>query len=552
MNVKFSFLAIVFAGFSVHAAPLSPADRDSIEQQQRGRLQQEQLQREDLERGQPLSAPVQKPAELNDAHCFTVSTITVSGAGHLPARKKDALTAPFIGKCLGIKNITQLVQEISDEYIRKGYITSRAYLPEQDLSQGQLNIRVMEGKLQDIQLDHRNDRMLAMAFPGLKGKILNLRDIEQGMEQINRLRQNPVQIEILPAEQPGFSVVNLTATPEFPITAGAGFDNSGQKSTGTGQMNGSLTASNVLGLADQWLVSGARSSDFSSSHDARSVQAGMSVPYGYWLLNYSYSYSDYLSTVSSRGFGWRSSGDSQTHRVNLSRVLFRNSDIKTGVSLGISNNMARNYLNDAPLASSSRKLSNVNVGINHSQKVFGGLSTLNPTFSRGVPWLGAENDQHKPADAPKAEFSKWSVSGSFYRPVSQKITFLSSAYGQWTGDRLYGSERLTIGGESSVRGFKEQYLSGDNGGYWRNELNTALFTAPLFGQITAVAAIDGGYLHHDNHDVNAAGTLWGGAVGLNSSARYFSSQFTVGWPLRYPGDLAPDRVAVYYRLNFVL
>jgi len=552
MNIKATCWAIVLATFPVHAALLSPADRDNIEQQQRDRLQQQQMQRDELERSQTLSLPAPAPANSDEKPCFTISTINITQANHLSSSTQDKLTKPLIGKCLGIKRITQLVQEISDAYIESGYITSRAFLPEQDLSRGELNITVMEGKLQDIQLDKHSDRILVMAFPGLKGKILNLRDIEQGMEQINRLRQTPVQIEILPAEQPGYSIVNLTATPEFPLSLGVGFDNSGQKSTGTGQMNGSLIASNVLGLADQWFVSGAKSSDFSSSHDARSVQAGMSVPYGYWLMNYSYSYSDYLSTVNSQGFGWRSTGDSQTHRLNLSRVVFRNSDIKTGVSVGISNNMARNYLNDAPLASSSRKLSNVSVGINHSQKLWGGLSTLNPTFSRGVPWLGAEDDQHKPDDAPKAEFSKWSLSGSYYKPVSQKVTFLSSVYGQWTGDRLYGNERLTIGGESSVRGFKEQYLSGDNGGYWRNELNTALFSMPLLGAVSAVAAVDGGYLHHDNHDVNAAGTLWGGAVGLSSSAGHLSSQFTVGWPLRYPGDLAPDRVTVYYHLNVVL
>jgi hemolysin activation/secretion protein len=54
--------------------------------------------------------------------------------------------------------------------------------------------------------------------------------------------------------------------------------------------------------------------------------------------------------------------------------------------------------------------------------------------------------------------------------VTRNAWWLTSAYGQWSPDRLYGSERLTLGGESSVRGFKEQYLSGDNGGYWRNEL----------------------------------------------------------------------------------
>ncbi|QLK62208.1 ShlB/FhaC/HecB family hemolysin secretion/activation protein [Enterobacteriaceae bacterium Kacie_13] len=431
MNIKFACCGLFLAVLPIHAALLSPADRESIEQQQRDLLQQQQIQRDELEKGQTISEPPPAPTDSGDQPCFTISTINIHQATHLSASNQQALTKPFIGKCLGIQKVTLLVQEISDTSIERGYITSRAFLPEQDLSRGELNIMVMEDKLDEIQLDKRSNRILAMAFPGLKGKILNLRDIEQGMEQINRLRQTPVQIEILPAAQPGYSIVNLTATPEFPLSAGIGFDNSGQKSTGTGQVNGSLTANNLLGIADQWFVSGAQSSDFSSSHDARSLQAGVSLPYGYWLLNYSYSYSDYLSTVNSQEFGWRSTGDSQTHRMNLSRVLFRKGDIKTALSAGISRNLGRNYLNDAPLASSSRKLSNLNVGINHSQKMLGGLSTLNPTFSRGVPWLGAEDDRHKPEDAPKAEFSKWSLSGSYYAPVSQKVTFLSSASGRY-------------------------------------------------------------------------------------------------------------------------
>ncbi|HDX3908406.1 TPA: ShlB/FhaC/HecB family hemolysin secretion/activation protein, partial [Enterobacter asburiae] len=117
---------------------------------------------------------------------------------------------------------------ISDWYISRGYITSRAFLTEQDLSGGQLNIVVLEGRLEAIRLEGETPRMLKMAFPGRTGGILNLRDIEQGMEQINRLRAEPVQIEILPGTQAGYSIVNLTGKPEFPLSASVSLDNSGQ------------------------------------------------------------------------------------------------------------------------------------------------------------------------------------------------------------------------------------------------------------------------------------------------------------------------------------
>jgi len=502
----------LIVSLTVHAAPLSPADRDSIEQQQRQLLLQNQQQRQELERSTPL-APAPQTAPKPGGPCFDIHTITLRGADHMPARIQQKLTQPYLQQCLGIGQINALVKEVSDWYIGQGYITSRAFLTEQDLSSGTLSLTVMEGKLEAIKMENQRGVMLAMAFPGLVGKILNLRDIEQGMEQINRLRKTPVQIEIQPGGQPGYSIVNLTSTPEFPLQASAGFDNSGQKSTGTGQINGSLTGNNLLGLADQWFVSASRSSDMASDHDAKSVQAGVNLPYGYWLFDYNYSYSDYLSTIESQGYLWRSSGDSQAHRFTLSRVLFRNGDMKTAASLGLTHRLNRNYLNDVPLGSSTRSLTSWTAGINHSQKLWGGYATLNPAFSHGVPWFGGESDEGKADDAPRAEFSKWTLSTSYYRPVTQRITWLTSAYGQWGDDRLYGSERLTIGGESSVRGFKEQYLSGDNGGYWSNELDTQLFTLPFLGQISSVAALDGGYLQRSNHDANASGTLWGTAVG---------------------------------------
>ncbi|RNW18992.1 ShlB/FhaC/HecB family hemolysin secretion/activation protein [Citrobacter werkmanii] len=534
---------------TVSAAPLSPADRNTIQQQQQQLLNENQRQREELERSVtlPVTVTPKTPARA-EGPCFMISRIDIDGATKLSAAASAKLIAPWVNQCLDIPRLTELTNAISDWYISRGYITSRAFLTEQDLSSGVLHIAVLEGKLQQIRLEGVPSRTLLMTFPGMEGKILNLRDIEQGMEQLNRVRQTPVEIEILPGSQQGFSIVNLTATPEFPLNGSVSFDNSGQKSTGTGQLSGALFFNNMLGLADKWFISGGRSSDFSSSKDAQNFATGVSIPYGYGLLDYSYSWSNYLSTIDNNGYAWRSTGDSETHRLNGSWVLFRNGDVKTAASLGLTHRINRNRLNDVLLETSSRKLSSVSLGINHTQKIASGVATFNPSFTQGVPWFGAEDDNDKQGDVPRAEFRKWSVNGSFQRPLAERVWWLSSIYFQWSVDRLYGSERLTLGGETSVRGFKEQYISGDNGGYWRNEVNYSLFTLPVFGQIGAMAAFDGGWLKQDSVDRYASGTLWGAALGLTSSGRWFSSQFTVGTPVNYPDWLAPDHLNVYYRV----
>jgi len=532
------------------AAPLSPTDRNTIQQQQQQLLDESQRQRESLERSVVVPRPVQPDSTATpQGPCFAISRIELTGANLLSPLAKERLVAPWLNQCLDIAGLNALTNTVSDWYISRGYITSRAFLTEQDLSGGVLHLAVLEGKLQHIRLEGVPDRTLKMTFPGLEGKILNLRDIEQGMEQLNRVRQRPVEIEILPGDRQGYSVVNLTATPELPLSGSVSFDNSGQKSTGTGQLSGALYGNNLLGLADKWFISGGRSSDFSNSKDAQNFAAGVSIPYGYALLDYSYNWSNYLSTIDNNGYLWRSTGDTETHRLTGSWVLFRNGNIKTGLSAGITHRINRNYLDDVLLATSSRKLSSVSLGINHTQKIASGVATLNPTFTQGVPWLGAEDDNDKQGDVPKAEFRKWSLNGSFQRPVADKLWWLTSVYFQWSPDRLYGSERLTLGGETSVRGFKEQYISGDNGGYWRNELNWSLFTLPWVGDVGVLAAIDGGWLKKDGQDRYASGTLWGTALGLTATNRGYSSQFTVGTPVDYPDWLEPDHLVIYYRFS---
>ena len=535
---------------SAHAALLSPADRSAVQQQQQLLLDQNQRQRDELERSTVLPRTPSSPAlSAPDGPCFVISRIVLEDATAMPDVAQSRLTAPWRNQCLDMAALNDLTHAVSDWYISRGYITSRAFLTEQDLTHGTLHIAVLEGKLQQIQLEGVPERTLKMAFPGRVGKILNLRDIEQGMEQLNRVRQTPVQIEILPGDRQGYSIVNLTAAPEFPLTGSLSFDNSGQKSTGTGQLSGVLIGNNLLGIADKWFISGGSSSDCSSSKDAQNFAAGVSVPYGYGLLDYSYSWSNYLSTIDNNGYHWRSTGDNETHRLNGSWVLFRNGDIKTSAAVGLTHRINHNYLDDVLLATSSRKLSSFSLGINHTQKIASGVATFNPAFTQGVPWLGAEDDNDKHGDVPKAEFRKWSVNGSYQQPLTDRLWWLSSVYFQWSPDRLYGSERLTLGGETSVRGFKEQYLSGDNGGYWRNELNASLFTLPWIGQIGALAALDGGWLKKDGFDRYASGTLWGAAVGLTSVNRLFSSQFTVGTPLDYPDWLGPDHLNIYYRVS---
>lgn len=530
------------------AATVTPGDLDIIQNLQQQRLQQDQQQRDALTQSHQIELQKNGSASARGP-CFNIHQISLQQATLVTPVQQAKLIAPYINQCLSLERINQLVRDISDWYVQRGYITSRAFLTEQNLSHGVLIITVLEGRLEEIRLQGARSHQLKMAFPSDTGRILNLRDIEQGMEQINRLRTTPVQIEIIPSTKPGYSIVNLTSKPEFPLTLGLNLDNSGQRSTGIGQLSALLVGNDLLGFADRWFVSGGRSSAFSDWRDAQNFQAGVSVPYGYGLLDYSYSWSNYHSRFNANNFDWYSNGDNISHRLSGSWVLFRNGQVKTGVQVGLNHYVSHNWLNQTLLQSSSRKLTSLQFGFNHTQKVAGGVATFNPMLSRGMPWFDAESDSGKSDDLPKAQFRKWSISSSYQRPLTEKIGWLSSLYAQWSPDRLYGSERLTIGGENSVRGYKEQYLSGDVGGYLRNELNYTLFTLPAIGAVSTTLALDGGWLKSNKQDRYAAGTLWGSSLGLGTRNAHLTTQLSLGIPVSYPDYLAPDRLSIYARIG---
>ncbi|MBY4888791.1 ShlB/FhaC/HecB family hemolysin secretion/activation protein, partial [Pantoea sp. DY-15] len=131
---------------SALAAPLNPGDRDYIQNQQQQRLQNDQQQRDALWNATaPQSTPAADSAQAGP--CFPVQHIAIRNVTLISAGQQQSLAAPYIHRCLNLTEINSLVHAISDWYMQRGYITSRAFLIEQDLSQGELIIPVLEGKL---------------------------------------------------------------------------------------------------------------------------------------------------------------------------------------------------------------------------------------------------------------------------------------------------------------------------------------------------------------------------------------------------------------------
>ncbi|MFL6717125.1 MAG: POTRA domain-containing protein, partial [Burkholderiaceae bacterium] len=187
----------------------SPADAAARQADVLQRQNQQRLQR-DIDAARPPEpapggadtaaiAPAPASAGTADAGCRDIRRIVISGATQLSPSAQQQLVEGHAGRCIGVADIEKILAAITRHYLEKGLVTTRAYLPSQDLSSGVLGIRVVEGVVDNILLDEGARRSVnpANVFPS-PGALFNLRDFEQGIDQLNRLESNRAQLDILP------------------------------------------------------------------------------------------------------------------------------------------------------------------------------------------------------------------------------------------------------------------------------------------------------------------------------------------------------------------
>lgn len=93
---------------------------------------------------------------------------------------------------IGVEGINILAKLLSESIIDKGYVTSRVVIPEQDLSLGTLKFIIIPGTIHDIRFAQDTWGTWRNAFPAGPGKLLNIRDLEQGLEQMKRVPNQDV------------------------------------------------------------------------------------------------------------------------------------------------------------------------------------------------------------------------------------------------------------------------------------------------------------------------------------------------------------------------
>lgn len=549
----FLFSTVVLAASSVTAA-IAPADIANEGLRRQEQTQNKALQSLEQENSVLTPAPsVAKDLSLSsEAQCFDIDEVEVSSAETFSWIEEE-ITQAFTG-CIGINNIKQILGHINDSLLEKGFITSKLSLPEQNIKSGKIIFKVYTGSIEDILFS--NNSMIekvktgeSFSLPFGQGDLLNLRDLEQGTENINRLKSQQVKVKIRPGKEAGGSIVVLNRTQDKnkALRGGVTASNAGNRSVSKTQASAYITAENLIGINGILNISANSNLEkISSNNFSQSLSTRYNVPIGYTKLDISHSYNRFSQVVSGTTARFISSGSSHSSNLGISHIIHRNASSKTALNAGISLRNSRSYLDNVELVVQRRNTVNVNAGLSF-EKAFkqGRFLELGLSVQQGVDWFGAEDDLIEAGQG-----------GATLRPTIFKANagFKQSAllpgwdYSgqlniQTTDDRILNHDKFSIGSRYTVRGFDgESVLLAESGLYLRNELQTRLES--LAGS-NLYLALDFGAVDGPSTELLAGETLAGAAIGLRANWQGINIDASLGTPVSKPDSFESASLTPY-------
>ena len=582
----FMFPLLVCAMATAIAAPGSSSDpqQDAINQRQ----QQQQNQLNAAIAAQQVTASdvrlqgktlAEAGFPQHEAQCFTINQLVLTDyqaeASHAEAGSKLIQPSQFawalssvyaerdfaLPACVGSQGINVLLRRIQNRLIEYGYVTTRVVVEPQDLRSGMLVLTVIPGKVGRIQLQDQSALTFAtrgtlwFAMPLREGELLNLRDIEQGLENLKRVPSAEADFQLVPSENVGETDIVVGYKQRFPFHITLGLDDSGSKATGRLQGSATFSWDNVLTLNDMFYISGTRSfkrhSDKAEGdYGSQNISLYYSIPWKNYQLSLSGSRYRYHQTVAGAFESYTYSGESRQMKANLSRLLWRDSRSKTYLNAALWARQSQNYINDTEIEVQRRRTAGWEAGLSHTHYIYDGVLQLSALYKRGT-------GGHRALRAPEEEFDEGTsrmqiitANIDFSYPFSlfnQPLRFNTEWSAQWNRTPLVQQDKLSIGGRYTVRGFDgELTLSGERGWVWRNEL---AWNVGNWGQ-ELYMAVDTGRVRSSQEELQVGNSLTGGAIGLRGNLWGLNYDYFVGVPLKKPEGFRTSHVVTGFNLSY--
>ena len=407
-----------------------------------------------------------------------IKNIVLEGNTIFSDQELDSIISPYRGRALTAKDIKVLKDALTVYYVSRGYINSGVVVPEQDLSAGALRLQVIEGRL--MALDIKGNQRLRTYYiqrrvqPGLgaeadkaKAPLLNVNELQQ---RLRLLEQDPrierLNANLKPGIRLGEAELELTVEEARPYYLTLSFDN--HISPNVGDWQGTLNTGhlNVLGFGDSVAF------NYRHAEGWESYRLTYSIPLGSKGATLTISASDSESEVVAAPFNiLEITSESESYGLDFRYPIYRTLSTEAALSLGFEQRRNGSFLLGDEFAfanSGPDGRSRVNVLSFSQEWVYRRTDQVWAAQSRFD--FGLDTLDATVGDEPDGVFNAWLGQVQWLRqfdPGDDSLLPRNQLFWRllmrWTDDAMLSSEQFAIGGNATVRGYRENQLTRDEG-----------------------------------------------------------------------------------------
>ena len=392
-----------------------------------------------------------------------VDNISITGSTIFTPEELKSIAKPLEGRSVTLEEIQEVAKEITRLYLAKGYITSRAILPEQEIEDGNIEIRVIEGSIADIKIEGNdrvdNDYIRKRLELGTDTPVR----VDRIEERLQLLKAGSlidgIEANIQPAKGEGESNLTVDVDEANLWILGANLDNYETVSTGAERIGVTVGYLDITGNQDSLITS----FNHSLSASSWSLNANYSLPVnakdGTLQLRTNIERNEIV------GDDFESldlEGDSELYEISFRQPIINTLPKEFALSLGFSFQESRDFLNGVRLNGTNRT-SVIKFGQDYTERDIKGVWALRSQLNLGFDSSDDGEQVSNEEDQIDDVFVSWLGQAQKLQRINPSNLLIMQADLQFTPSDISSSEQFIIGGVQSVRGYRQNARLGDNG-----------------------------------------------------------------------------------------
>jgi hemolysin activation/secretion protein len=390
--------------------------------------------------------------------------VQFEGNKAVPDAMLAEIAAPFINREVTTQDLEELRRRLTLAYVDRGYITSGAVLPDQQVTNGVVTYRLVEGAISEIDVSGTtslNEDYVRNRLARAAGPPLNINEVER---RVQLLLQDPnierMNVELAPGLAPGEAILRaaITEPRRYSLTASV----ANNEPPSIGGVHGELTGvvRNLTGWGDALAARYGRTKGLNDGGVAWSIP----ITADDTLLNFRFDIND--SAVVDQAFsGLDITSRTKTYGIGITQPVYRT--VQQNLTLGLQLDVrgSESFLLGEPFAFSPgtengrARATVLRFSQDWLDRGADQVIAARSTFNFGLPIFGATiTDQ-----PPTGEFFSWLGQFQYVRRIIGETQIIARTDIQLARDPLFSFEQIAIGGAGTVRGYRENELVRDNG-----------------------------------------------------------------------------------------